>query len=77
MIECPGYRPTETRLVFWADSIEEVNRLGEVARQAGALNLEAAGYCPEYSPTYYATYFEDPSGNRLEVCYRLAARLPH
>jgi hypothetical protein len=26
--------------------------------------------CPEYSPSYYAVFFEAPSGNCLEVCHR-------
>jgi predicted enzyme related to lactoylglutathione lyase len=25
---------------------------------------------PEYGPGYYAVFFEDPSGNRLEVMHR-------
>lgn len=74
LIENPAHRPNETRLAFWADSVEEVNRICEIARCAGAMNLEIAAYCPEYSPTYYAAYFDDPSGNRLEVCCRLASR---
>ncbi|MEY2519385.1 MAG: hypothetical protein QOF24_1144, partial [Verrucomicrobiota bacterium] len=26
-----------------------------------------------YSPGYYAVFFEDPDGNKLEVCYRESA----
>ena len=26
--------------------------------------------CREYSPGYYALFFEDPSGNKLEICCR-------
>ena len=38
----------------------------------GAKNIEGPEFCPEYSPTYYTVYFEDPCGNRLEVCCRTA-----
>jgi hypothetical protein len=26
--------------------------------------------CPEYSPTYYAVFFADTSGNKLEIYHR-------
>jgi hypothetical protein len=26
--------------------------------------------CAEYSPGYYAVFFEDPDGNKLEICCR-------
>jgi hypothetical protein len=25
----------------------------------------------DYAPGYYAVFFEDPAGNRLELCHRL------
>lgn len=44
----------------------------EVDRIANALNTSGVGasaprYYPEYAPDYYATFFEDPDGVRLEV----------
>ena len=30
--------------------------------------------CPEYHPEYYATFFSDPDGVRLEVVCRTAGR---
>ncbi len=74
LIEDPGHVPNGTRLAFWADTPEAVDALEALVRKAGARHVEAAEYCPEYSPTYYAVYFEDPCGNRLEVCCRVA---PH
>lgn len=74
LIEAPDHVPNETRLAFWADTSEEVDRLEALVRRAGARHVEAAAYCPEYSPTYYAVYFEDPCGNRLEICCRVASR---
>jgi catechol 2,3-dioxygenase-like lactoylglutathione lyase family enzyme len=68
--EEPKHQPNENRIAFWAESRAEVDRLAEVARRSGALNLEGPGLWREYSPGYYAVFFEDPSGNRLEVCCR-------
>lgn len=72
-IEDPEHRPNESRIAFWADSRTEVDRVTEVVRRAGGLNLEGPQVWPEYSPGYYALFFEDPSGNKLEVCCRQSA----
>ncbi len=66
------HRPNENRIAFWAESVAEVDRLAEVAVQAGARNVEGPGYEAE-AETYYAVFFEDPCGNRLEICHRGAA----
>ena len=71
LIEDPEHRPNATRIAFWAESKEEVERIAKIAVQAGARNVEGPMFCPEYSPTYYAAFFDDPSGNRLEVCCRI------
>jgi hypothetical protein len=39
-----------------------------VLTKIGARNIE--GPSQEGSEGYYAVFFEDPAGNRLEVCYR-------
>ena len=65
----PDHRPNGSRIAFRASSREEVDRLAEVARSAGARELEG----PEAyygSPRYYAAFFEDVDGNKLEICYR-------
>lgn len=72
LIEDRGHVPNGTRLAFRVETSEQVDRVARLARQAGARGFEDAAWCPEYSPTYYAVYFADPSGNRLEVCCRLA-----
>lgn len=64
------HQPNGNRIAFWADSRTEVERVAEIVRQAGGLNLEGPQLWREYSPGYYAVFFEDPSGNRLEVCCR-------
>jgi catechol 2,3-dioxygenase-like lactoylglutathione lyase family enzyme len=71
LIEDGAHTPNASRIAFWAETKAEVDRIGSVLRKAGAKNLEGPMVCPEYSPGYYAVFFEDPSGNRLEVCCRL------
>jgi catechol 2,3-dioxygenase-like lactoylglutathione lyase family enzyme len=57
------------RIAFWVESAEEVDRLAEVARRAGARELSGPKPMP-YSPGYYAVFFADPSGNQLEIYVR-------
>ena len=71
--EDKNHRPNETRIAFWADTREEVNRITDVVRAAGGLNLEGPQVWPEYTAGYYALFFEDPDGNKLEVCCRQSA----
>jgi catechol 2,3-dioxygenase-like lactoylglutathione lyase family enzyme len=66
----PAHRPNGSRIALRAASRAEVDRLAEVARRAGATAFEAPHVCEEYTPSYYATFFEDADGNKLEICYR-------
>jgi catechol 2,3-dioxygenase-like lactoylglutathione lyase family enzyme len=68
--EDPQHRPNGTRIAFWADTRSEVDEIAKVVRQIGGGNLEGPELCTEYSPGYYAFFFEDPDGNKLEVCCR-------
>jgi catechol 2,3-dioxygenase-like lactoylglutathione lyase family enzyme len=61
----------DNRIAFCVESPAEVDRLAEVARQAGAAELSGPKPMP-YGPRYYAVFFADPSGNRLEVYVRPA-----
>jgi predicted enzyme related to lactoylglutathione lyase len=65
--ESPRHVANECRIAFRADSIHEVDRLAAIVVQAGARHVEGPVY---EEPDYYAVFFEDPSGNRLEICYR-------
>ena len=67
------HQPNETRIAFWAPSRDAVDNVAEVARKAGARNVEGPELCVEYSPGYYAVFFEDPDRNKLEVCHRASA----
>lgn len=68
VIEDHSHVANATRLAFAVESYEEVDRLAEIVRAAGAINIEGPEDMP-YSRVYYAVYFEDPSRNRLEIYY--------
>jgi len=59
----------DNRIAFWVESAAEVDRVAEVARRAGATEFSGPKPMP-YGPGYYAVFFADPSGNRLEVYIR-------
>ena len=67
--ESPAHMPNENRIAFWVESPAEVDKLAELLRTIGTKNIEGPGF--DEGPTYYAVFFEDPVGNRLEVCHRL------
>ena len=58
----------ENRIAFWAENRADVDRVAGVASVAGARNIEGP---MDYAAGYYAVFFEDPCGNRLEVCHRV------
>ena len=68
--EDPAHKPNATCIAFWVNTREEVDRIGEIVKRAGGRNIEGPAHCPEYSEEYYAVFFEDPDGNRLEVVHR-------
>jgi predicted lactoylglutathione lyase len=70
IIESATHVASETRLAFHAAKPEDVDRIAGIALAAGACAFEAPQWCPEIAGRYYATFFEDPSGNRLEVVCR-------
>jgi catechol 2,3-dioxygenase-like lactoylglutathione lyase family enzyme len=70
--EVADHVPNANRIAFWVASPAEVDRVGEVVRVAGGRIESGPRPCPEYSDSYYAVFFADPSGNRLEVYYRLS-----
>jgi predicted enzyme related to lactoylglutathione lyase len=65
--ESTQHLANECRVAFRAASIGDVDRVAAIAVEAGARNVEGPAYEDE---RYYAVFFEDPSGNRLELCYR-------
>lgn len=68
MTESGSHVANESRIAFRAGSIEEVDRLADIAVRAGAQQVEGPMFYDD--DAYYAVFFEDPSGNRLEMCCR-------
>ena len=64
------HQPNGTRIAFWADTREEVDRIARLVCDIGGRNAEGPEICADYSPCYYAFFFEDPDGNKLEICCR-------
>ena len=67
-IESPHHVPNENRVAFWAESPAAVDAFVPLLGELGARNIEGPGY--DEGPGYYAIFFEDPFGNRLEICHR-------
>jgi catechol 2,3-dioxygenase-like lactoylglutathione lyase family enzyme len=70
LIPDAGHRPNATRLALRAASTSDVDRLAAIAQSAGARAFEPPAACPEIGDPYYAAFFEDPDGNRLEIVCR-------
>jgi catechol 2,3-dioxygenase-like lactoylglutathione lyase family enzyme len=60
--------PGSARISLFADSRQLVDRVAGAARAAGARDLDGPAVQTEYAPNYYAVFFDDPDGNKLEVC---------
>ena len=65
-----NHKPNGTRIAFWADTRKEVDQLAKLVRKAGGKALEGPEICRSYPAGYYAFFFEDPEGNKLEICCR-------
>jgi catechol 2,3-dioxygenase-like lactoylglutathione lyase family enzyme len=66
----PTHRRNGSRLALRAPDRAGVDGLAAIAQAAGAAAFEAPHVCEEYTPFYYAAFFEDADGNKLEICYR-------
>ena len=64
--EDPAHVAGVVRIAFKARSREAVDAVADVLVSLGASNLERDEGI--YGPGYYGVFFEDPDGNRLEVC---------
>ena len=61
------YAPGLHHLAFAVDRQDDVNLAYERAVEAGAEILHPPTPFPEYHPSYFATFFLDPDGFRVEV----------
>ena len=69
IVEDRSHRPNANRIAFWRESPEEVDRIGAVLNEIGAKIESGPGRVEEYPGEYYAVFFEDPSGNLLEIVH--------
>jgi catechol 2,3-dioxygenase-like lactoylglutathione lyase family enzyme len=63
------YAPGLHHLAFHAESREDVDRVYDAMRTSGATVLDPPAEYPTYSKGYYAAFFADPDGLKLEVVY--------
>jgi catechol 2,3-dioxygenase-like lactoylglutathione lyase family enzyme len=68
-VESPNHVANENRIAFRAESNAAVDAFIPLLREIGAQNIEGPNY-DEGAGYYYAVFFEDPFGNRLEICHR-------
>lgn len=71
------YAPGLHHFCLRVESIAEVSAVADKLRSLGVEASEAKNF-PEYAPDYWATFFSDPDGIRLEVTnYREERRERH
>ncbi|SKB33239.1 VOC family protein [Sphingopyxis flava] len=63
------YSPGLHHLAWAADSREDVDALHKLLRDIGATKFDAPADYPRYGPTYYALFFADPDGLKLEFVF--------
>jgi catechol 2,3-dioxygenase-like lactoylglutathione lyase family enzyme len=51
LIEDRAHTGNGTRIAFWCDTMEEVDRFAHVLADCGARKVEGPEFCPEYTPT--------------------------
>ena len=72
-----SYAPGLHHLCLRVSSIEDVVEAATLLQAQGIAASEAAHH-PEYAPDYWATFFTDPDGMRLEITnYRQERRERH
>jgi glyoxylase I family protein len=64
------YSPGLHHLAFRAGSRADVDQLHELLRTLGATILDPPAEYPEYGAGYYAVFFADPDGLKLELVHK-------
>lgn len=67
LTEEPDMTPGSTRIAFDAPSRGTVDAIAVYLPALGARNIEQPHEA--YGPKYYAVFFDDPDGNKLEICH--------
>lgn len=68
LVQAVKSTPSRSRIAFAAATRKDVDRLAAIVRRAGAKEICGPMAC--YAQPYYAVFFEDPEGNKFEVCCR-------
>jgi catechol 2,3-dioxygenase-like lactoylglutathione lyase family enzyme len=68
------YAPGLHHLAFAVETAADVDAAHRAAVAAGAEILHEPRLWPEYGPAYYATFFLDPDGFRIEIASKRDAR---
>ncbi len=63
------YAPGLHHLAWRAESRADVDALHALLVAQGITVLDAPAHYPQYSGDYYAVFFEDPDGMKLELVY--------
>lgn len=63
------YAPGLHHLAWRAESRADVDALHDLLAGRGITVLDAPAHYPEYSGDYYAVFFEDPDGIKLEYVF--------
>ncbi|WP_234179040.1 VOC family protein [Sphingopyxis sp. NFH-91] len=63
------FSPGLHHLAWTAESRADVDALHDLLRSIGAKILDAPADYPRYGPTYYALFFADPDGLKLEFVF--------
>ena len=64
------YSPGLHHMAWTAESREDVDRLYDLLREIGAEVLDAPADYPRYGAGYYAVFFADPDGLKLEYVFK-------
>jgi catechol 2,3-dioxygenase-like lactoylglutathione lyase family enzyme len=64
------YAPGLHHVAWKADSREDVDSLHKLLRRIGATVLDEPANYPAYGDGYYAVFFSDPDGIKLEFVYQ-------
>lgn len=66
----PASSGNGTHICFKAATRQAVHDFYDAALKGGAEDAGKPGPRPDYTPTYYAAFFRDGNGNKIEaVCY--------
>lgn len=64
------YSPGLHHLAWYASSPDDVDRLYVLLQRIGATVLDPPAAYPQYGERYYAVFFADPDGLKLEYVYK-------